>query len=230
MTHGAWLTPDTIPGSVTCRTLEIPDDPNIIAAVSGALLPLIYPSNWQQFGAVTPAQIASEMASMYYAFLASECAEEQMVERYVYAKQAAQGVNGGDTIANTFVFTDYSTVRMAEGTNVSQGGANFTLQPGRYVISGWVACFATGDVVVRMQYVGGLNRIVYGDHAVTGTTVDAKLWFHDAVNIPAQTGLTISIRGTVGNAGDGQGRAINEAGIPEVYGEIQILRLGDLES
>lgn len=54
-------TPEVIPSALTGRLLLIPNDYQIIQTIWGALLDLTYESNWQQIGAVTPAQIAFVM-------------------------------------------------------------------------------------------------------------------------------------------------------------------------
>lgn len=69
-----YLTPETIPTATICRRLAIPEDMLIIAAVSGALSELTYSSNWQQFGAITPEQMAQRMSEMFSQYLeASAC-------------------------------------------------------------------------------------------------------------------------------------------------------------
>jgi microcystin-dependent protein len=63
-----WLTPDTPPAGFTCGRLLIPDNPEWIATVAGALLPLIYASNFEQFGTATPADCAAIFQSMFDQF------------------------------------------------------------------------------------------------------------------------------------------------------------------
>lgn len=60
-----WLTPDTAPGSIAARCLLIPDAPDWLAIVSGALLPLIYAYNFEQFGTETPQGTADVFAVMF---------------------------------------------------------------------------------------------------------------------------------------------------------------------
>jgi len=62
-----FLTPDSIPSGVFCRTLGIPDDPTWCALVDGALTPLMSPSAWRPFGAVTPQEAADQWRAMLYA-------------------------------------------------------------------------------------------------------------------------------------------------------------------
>jgi len=64
-----WLTPNDIPAAALCRRLVIPENPLIIAAVSGALLDLTYSRNWTEFGEITPEDISQAMLFMYQDFL-----------------------------------------------------------------------------------------------------------------------------------------------------------------
>jgi len=63
-----YLTPDAIPGTKQCRGLFIPDDPAIVAAVTGAIEELAFAYNWELFGTVTPAEMASAMRDMFDEF------------------------------------------------------------------------------------------------------------------------------------------------------------------
>jgi len=51
----------------------VPDDLALVGAVTGALLPLTYPENWEQFGTMTPEQAAGVMSAAFEAFVASDC-------------------------------------------------------------------------------------------------------------------------------------------------------------
>lgn len=64
-----WLTTDGTPQAEFTRRLFIPDSEAWLAIVSGALLPLIYAENWQQFGTSTPQQCADRALQMYLKFL-----------------------------------------------------------------------------------------------------------------------------------------------------------------
>jgi len=77
MTRLAWLTPDTpAPEEFRCRSISVPNDVSLVAAVSGALLPLTYEENWEQFGSMTPADAAAIMSAAFEAFMNSSCAAE----------------------------------------------------------------------------------------------------------------------------------------------------------
>jgi len=63
-----YLTPDEIPDGFVCRALIIPDDPQWIEIVNGALLELTHPYRFEKFGDVTPEQtseIFTEMVMKY---------------------------------------------------------------------------------------------------------------------------------------------------------------------
>lgn len=68
----AWLTPDNAPTQVKCRRVLIPDSEAWIAIVTGALVPLIYAENWEQFGALTAEQAAQRAQEMFLQFLADD--------------------------------------------------------------------------------------------------------------------------------------------------------------
>lgn len=67
-----WLTPDSpAPADRFCRRISIPNDPILIQAISGALLPLTYPSAWEQSGTMTPDEAAEIMRTMLIEFFSA---------------------------------------------------------------------------------------------------------------------------------------------------------------
>lgn len=72
----AWLTPDQLVDAGTfCRRLSIPDDPHLIAAVSGALHELTLSYNWEQFGTMTPQEAAALMDGVLWEYFHSDGCE-----------------------------------------------------------------------------------------------------------------------------------------------------------
>lgn len=69
---GEFITPDVLPEDTFCRVLLIPNDPKWIGAVSGALLPMMYASEWVSFGGLTPEETAERCRVMLYEFWASD--------------------------------------------------------------------------------------------------------------------------------------------------------------
>lgn len=70
-----YLTPDSVPGSVDCRALLIPNDPTFLANVLGAVEQLTFAYNWQQFGLLTPGEAAAACLPMFNAlcFKTGQC-------------------------------------------------------------------------------------------------------------------------------------------------------------
>lgn len=71
-----WLTPNSPPpDDERGRCFSVPDDVELIAAVSGALLPLTYAANWEQFGSMTPDEAASIMSAAFEIFVNGDCCD-----------------------------------------------------------------------------------------------------------------------------------------------------------
>jgi len=60
-----YLTPNTIPADTVCRTMYIPNDPDLIAVVLGVFLPLLDPASWTKYGTKTPEETARGLIDMY---------------------------------------------------------------------------------------------------------------------------------------------------------------------
>jgi hypothetical protein len=67
-----YLTPESLPATLKRRVLDIPTDPDFLAAFNGALLPLMDPANWQPFGAITPEQAAAKASEIIFAMWSGE--------------------------------------------------------------------------------------------------------------------------------------------------------------
>jgi len=71
---GKWITPPTLPTDKYCRQITIPNSPEWIGIVSGALLPMVYKNSWEQGELAISPDDASEAAFlMLQAFWESEC-------------------------------------------------------------------------------------------------------------------------------------------------------------
>lgn len=83
MPRAAWLTGNTITATdFICRRVRIPNDFELITAVNGALLSLIYAYNWEQFGAATPEQTAALMQTMFYEYIESDVCMIGTIQAY----------------------------------------------------------------------------------------------------------------------------------------------------
>lgn len=57
--RGRYLTPDApITDRTVCRTFRVPNDPAFLSLLSGAVASLVFASNWERFGSLTPEQAA----------------------------------------------------------------------------------------------------------------------------------------------------------------------------
>lgn len=63
-----WLTPDSAPTGYASRCVFIPDAVDWIAIVTGALLPLCFPQNFEAFGTSTPEDTAAAFSTMFDGF------------------------------------------------------------------------------------------------------------------------------------------------------------------
>lgn len=84
---GQFITPDVLPPDTFCRRLLIPNDPKWIGIISGALVPLIHPSEWEKLGGITPDEAAERSYQMMKEFWADngcggddmECCEDRVI-------------------------------------------------------------------------------------------------------------------------------------------------------
>lgn len=86
--RAAWITPPDIPSEVECRTIEIPLSTEWLGIISGALLPLIYPENWEQDDAlnISTDDASAKAQEIYFAFLDSVCGSGKVIgEVFFYA-------------------------------------------------------------------------------------------------------------------------------------------------
>jgi len=69
----AWVTPNTPPPeAIRGRLFEIANDPELVGAVTGALLPLTHAENWEQLGSMTADAAAAIMSAAFEAFVNSD--------------------------------------------------------------------------------------------------------------------------------------------------------------
>ena len=63
-----YLTLSAAPDSVICRALFVPNSPEVLAIVRGAIEDLTSPASWSKFGALTPEQSAACFQDMFDRF------------------------------------------------------------------------------------------------------------------------------------------------------------------
>lgn len=120
-----YLTPESIPPGKICRALRIPNDPDIIACVTGALEQLTFAYNWEKYGAVTPDEIASAMIDLFdnFVFQTERC---RMIGSIIAA--ATEDAPFGTLLCDgaTYLGADYPAL-FAVIASEFKSGANFTV-------------------------------------------------------------------------------------------------------
>lgn len=225
----AWLTPDEVPTDTICRALVIPADSSIIAAVNGALLPLTYSENWEQFGEVTPEDMAAAMRVMFDDFVLSSGGECVDLSIATCEHVVSQNTNGGSTPnANTDGRIPFNQF-LDHPSWIGLSSNVFTIQPGHYWFkmeheanpaSGVMWAWLKNETNYPTLQITGLNRLVSKDRTVIcegmlQPTDEFKFgfWFRSNANSVANTGF---------------GNPKNLSGYDEHYGIVSILKLGDI--
>lgn len=125
MTSG-WLTGNLSlpPTEFVCRRLFIPSDPDILAAVNGALLALTREYNWQKFGTMTPEETAELMSIMWGEYAQSEACMIGTIVSYATAI-APSGILPCD--GSTYARADYPRLFAALDALYIVDADNFTV-------------------------------------------------------------------------------------------------------
>lgn len=218
MTRGRWITPDTLPAETICRVLLIPDEIEIRAAVNGAISELIYPSNWEQVGAVTVAQMAAAMDDMFFAYASSECGGFVTVD--IFWDERAEDTDGGGVTANSDQFPPYGASSPFNAGNVVFGSGLFTVQPGLYEFDIWhiLAGDAAFNATCRLQTSSGITFVQEGLHTRASANVFQTVRIVGIVNVTEVSTFAFSTRSSDTLATTGWGFAADITGRPEVYG------------
>jgi len=67
-----YLTLNEAPDTATCRALFVPDSPDCLAIVRGALMALTIPENWDLYGTLTQEESAAVFVAMFNSFCLGE--------------------------------------------------------------------------------------------------------------------------------------------------------------
>lgn len=175
MSRLAWLTPDTIPTAKVERKLCIPNDPQILGAITGALLPLTYPENWEAFGAVTPSAIAASMSAVLSSFLGDTgvCVPSQRYPVFIKDIKSQNTAGGGATLGS-WQTRVLNTLIDSFPYGVTLSSNQFTLPPGLWIIKWAAPAYTVGRHQSRLFSVTENQAIAYGtseSSSQTGATV-----------------------------------------------------------
>jgi hypothetical protein len=226
---GRWRVPDTIPAALRCRSLFIPDDPEIRGAVNGALAELIYPQNWEQTGQATAEEMAAVMATMFFDYVESDCESLGMTLLIDnFAHRVPQNSSGGGIAANTDTVIPFNDDSEALAGNVTLTASIFTVPPGVYLVDMYHTCFA-GQGKVRAAYVDDISPNIFHE----GLTMEQLASQNNILVLSGifirnvEVNLTFQARSTVARPTDFFGRPMNVTGRPETYGHVRFVRLSD---
>jgi len=112
-----WLTPDTPASDFICRRLLIPNSVEFLAIVKGALLPLIYAFNFEQYGTLTPAQTASYFQDMFADFSRATDRTCRMIGEIIpYAGSTIPDPAWLDCDGTSYLRADYPALFAVVGT------------------------------------------------------------------------------------------------------------------
>lgn len=216
---GKFLIPDTIPATFVCRTLFIPDDIEIRAAINGQLSELLYPETWEQTGTATPDEIAAVMDTMFWEYAQSECAnpEERMTEPILISDQKTQNTAGGTATAGAWQKRTLNVLADLFPHGASLSNSEFTLPIGRWMIKWACPAYKTGVHQSRLWSVTENSAIQSGSSEDNNSADNTQTRsFGVAIqNNGAPTTYRIEHRVAVTRATDGFGRPANFSG--EVY-------------
>lgn len=104
--HG-WLTPDSIPSEVICRSLFIPNNAEWIAIVTGCLWELSQPYNWEKLGTLTTDECAERCKVMQDEFTFQRGYCRMIGEIVAYAGSPS-------SITSQFLLCDGSSILRAD--------------------------------------------------------------------------------------------------------------------
>lgn len=220
-----YLTPESIPVTTRCRTLLIPDDILILAAVNGALYDLALAENWEQYGAVTPSEMAERMMTVLTDYFDSGCSEVSTMGatflRYFHY-DAIPLV--GSAIAVTSLSGQYhggqAWVQSPAAQGDQWGSDSFLLQSGTWRVK---TLHATGS----NRSIEQLSIRRASDNAVMGSANIDMYSASVVVNVRAQFNVTIPDDGYYYLHGLTNTRHASSLGWAVVFTNIYLLRTGD---
>ncbi len=225
-----YLTPDSIPASLLCRSIDIPNDFRIVGAVSGALLELTYERNWESYGSVTPKAMADKMVEVVFAFLQGTCVPEgAVVEVDAFYHIQNQNVAGGGILANTDTPVPFTVTGNFNSGNVTLAGGAFFCQLGLYLVEADTNLFINSSASKRLWLFDAASGFAVGEGigVLEGAAANTTLRLKFLANITQQNQLFLYARSNVGRATDAFGRPTNVSGHVEHYATIVFSRLGD---
>jgi microcystin-dependent protein len=124
----AWLTPDLPPTEDICRVLVLPSDANWLAVLSGAIIELTNPANFEQFGSASPEDCATVFSIMFDKFSNNEGVCRVIGEIITWAGSTSPDTKWLLCDGSSLVRADYSDLFTVIGTTYGAAdGTHFNL-------------------------------------------------------------------------------------------------------
>jgi len=188
-----WLTPSTPASGFICRRLLIPNSVEFLAIVKGALLPLIYSSNFEQFGSLTPDESAAYFQDMFADFSRATDRTCRLIGEIIpYAGSTLPDPNWLFCDGASLVRADYPDLFGVIGTTYgSVDGTHFNLPDmrGRTGIGvgtgGGLSARALGDSIGEENHQLTVTELAAHSHTDSGHT-------HVEGNATASVGAAIT--------------------------------------
>lgn len=197
-----YLTPETIPADTICRVLFIPNEPQWIANVTGALMALTLPEAWTPFGAVTPDEAAQAFMPYFDMFCFNEGMCRVIGEIIPYAGATSPDDRWLPCDGASLLRDDYPDLFAVIGTTygaVDSDHFNLPAFPGRTPIGvgtgSGLTPRALGDMVGEETHTLDQSEMPshshsYGGTLLTSTVVPPPLDGLSPNPFPAATGNT----------------------------------------
>lgn len=213
-----------------CRVLNVPSDMYLWSALSGALLDLTRPDNWEAFGSVTPAETAERMRQMVQDFwdITPPCATMTTIDTFQHVEN--QNVAGGSLTISPYSRVPFNSIFGGNAGNVTVNVNAFTIAPGRYFVD------------MRHQiYLGSTTAFYKPALSEVDNPTNVFLWgVQDRVasdsrlmHITGQLLTAVELElafyalATAARATNGYGVPANISGMFEWYGGVSFLRVSD---
>lgn len=206
--HG-WLTPDNIPDDQAGRLVCIPNDPLILAAVSGAILDLTFPYNWESYGTVTPEAMAAAMSVMWESFIggSGECMP-RLSRPIIIQDQKAQNTNGGTFNSGAWQQRALNTKQGDENELITLSANRFTVPAGLWYFQWRAPCNSVNRHQTLLYNVTGAVGLAFGTSSFASGSGDFS---HGEItlDLPSATQMELQHRCQTSVASTGFGVAGN---------------------
>lgn len=215
-----YLTPNSIPTETICRVLRIPNDLDLIGAISGALLELTYSYNWEQYGTETPEDTAQAMLLMVNNFF--EGCELAQQTPAIIRDIKAQNTGGGGATSGSWQTRTLNSLLNPANHDIHLSANQFQLPPGRWLIRWSAPAFGVNRHQSRLFDVTGNVQAAPGSSETSNSTSSTNSrsvgqWIVDLV---ANRAYRIEHQVQTTLATEGYGRAANFT--TEVYTQVEL--------